>query len=73
MVKDGGTVVYSVCTISLEECEEMSRYAEEELGLEQVAATPRLGQGSIIGYELSQRFDPALDGTGYFIAKFIKN
>lgn len=72
LVKDAGTVVYSVCTISLEECEEMSRYAEEELGLEQVAATPRLGHGNIDGYPLCQRFDPALDGTGYFIAKFIK-
>ncbi|HZY94752.1 MAG TPA: PUA domain-containing protein [Candidatus Bathyarchaeia archaeon] len=73
LVKKGGTVVYSVCTISLEECEEMSRYAEDELGLEQVEATPRLGHGSIDGYRLCQRFDPALDGTGYFIAKFIKN
>ncbi|MBO0888372.1 hypothetical protein J2P12_04650 [Candidatus Bathyarchaeota archaeon] len=71
IVKDEGTVVYSVCTITPQECEDMVRFAEDELGLVQVAAEPRVAIPSDTGV-LSQRFDPENDGIGYFIAKFLK-
>lgn len=73
LAKPGGTIVYSVCTVSLEECEETARFAEEQLGLEQVEATPKLGRDGLDQDRLSQRFDPEIDGCGYFIAKFVKN
>jgi 16S rRNA (cytosine967-C5)-methyltransferase len=71
IVKKGGTIVYSVCTITRQECEDMVKFAEDELGLVEVPADPVIsavagssGQG--------QRFDPELDGAGYFIAKFAR-
>jgi 16S rRNA C967 or C1407 C5-methylase (RsmB/RsmF family) len=72
MVKKGGTVVYSVCTITGEECEQMVEFAEKELGLVEVAAEPmvRCPASGLNGQ--SQRFDPELDGIGFFIAKFVK-
>src|SRR5256886_13622067 len=72
LVKEGGTVVYSVCTVTGEECEEVARFAEEKLGLKKVAANPIVGRGGLDVEKLTQRFDPELDGAGYFIAKFVK-
>jgi 16S rRNA (cytosine967-C5)-methyltransferase len=72
IVKDGGTVVYSVCTITQQECEDMVRFAEDELGLVEVDAEPRVATVSSDNGVLSQRFDPEIDGIGYFIAKFLK-
>ena len=72
LVRKGGTVVYSVCTITREECEEVARFAEDELGLAQVPADPVVARMDVGPGELSQRFDPELDGAGYFIAKFIR-
>ncbi len=72
MVKKGGTVVYSVCTITAEECEGMVRFTEDELGLVPVEAEPMVGGKGQDPNRLSQRFDPDLDGAGYFIAKFVK-
>jgi 16S rRNA (cytosine967-C5)-methyltransferase len=72
LVKPGGVVVYSVCTVSLEECEDTVSFAEHELGLEQVEATPKIGRDGLDPGHMSQRFDPELDGSGYFIAKFVK-
>jgi 16S rRNA C967 or C1407 C5-methylase (RsmB/RsmF family) len=72
MVKKGGTVVYSVCTITGEECEQIVEFAEHELGLVEVAADPMV-RSTIPGLDgQSQRFDPELDGIGFFIAKFVK-
>ena len=73
IVKKGGSVVYSVCTITGEECEEIVGYAEDELGLVETPADPRVAkmdQNSTRG--VGQRFDPEYDGAGYFIAKFVK-
>src|SRR5207237_5191921 len=36
LVKEGGTVVYSGCTVTGEECEEVARIAEEHLGFVKV-------------------------------------
>ena len=70
MVKKGGIVVYSVCTITSEECEGLVRHAEEELGLVEASTVPLIGRPGL-GAK-GQRFDPELDGVGYFIAKFVK-
>ncbi len=71
IVRKGGSIVYSVCTITGEECEEIVRFAEDELGLVETPADPmvvRMHHASGIG----QRFDPEFDGSGYFIAKLVK-
>jgi 16S rRNA C967 or C1407 C5-methylase (RsmB/RsmF family) len=72
LVKEGGTVVYSVCTVTGEECEEVATFAEEKLGLVKVAANPIVGRSGLDSEKLTQRFDPELDGAGYFIARFVK-
>jgi 16S rRNA C967 or C1407 C5-methylase (RsmB/RsmF family) len=72
LLKEGGTVVYSVCTVTGEECEEVARFAEEKLGLVKVAANPMVGRSGLDSEKLTQRFDPELDGAGYFIARFVK-
>ena len=72
IVRKGGTVVYSVCTITGEECEEIVKFAEDELGLVETAAEPMIGRPGLDSNRMSQRFDPELDGAGYFIAKFVK-
>lgn len=72
IVKDGGTVVYSVCTITSEECEATVEYANKELGLKEVISEPIVRSAVPHSPGLSQRFDPEYDGTGFFIAKFVK-
>lgn len=73
IVKPGGVIVYSVCTITREECEDMVEFGVEECGLKLDGATPLLGEAGQDPDGLTQRFDPELDGSGYFIAKFTKN
>jgi 16S rRNA (cytosine967-C5)-methyltransferase len=72
LVKEGGTVVYSVCTVTGEECEQVASFAEEKLGLVKVDASPMVGRAGLDSEKLTQRFDPELDGAGFFIAKFVK-
>ena len=72
IVRTGGTIVYSVCTITREECEEMVEFAEDELDLVETPAEPMIGRPGLDSKGVSQRFDPELDGAGYFIAKFVK-
>ncbi len=73
MVKSGGTVAYSTCTLTLEEDEEVVAYAIEELGLELDGQAPVVGGPGIGGVGPVQRFDPDLIETpGYFIAKFVR-
>ncbi len=73
ITKNGGTVVYSVCTISKEECEDVVGFAEKELGLELQEQTPFLAEAGFDPDHLTQRFNPDFHETGYFIARFIKN
>lgn len=67
LVKPGGVVVYSVCTYTAEECEAVVEYATRECGLHLVEQAPFLASKRS---NLCQRFHPALDEIGYFIAKF---
>jgi predicted RNA-binding protein (TIGR00451 family) len=76
ILKHGGVMTYSVCTLPIEECEEICRYAIEECGLELISQPLKLGSSGLPGYvdnpQYIQRFHPHIHGLGYFIAKFIK-
>ena len=75
IVKPGGIVVYSVCTMTIEECEEVARFAVEECRLKPDRQPLVLGSKGLPlfeGAELFQRFHPHLHGYGYFIARFRK-
>ena len=76
VVKRGGVVVYSVCTFTLRECEEVVEFAEEQCGLHTMEQKPFLfskGLGKIgEPTTLCQRFRPDVDEIGYFIAKFTR-
>ncbi len=72
IVKPGGTVVYSVCTITGEECEDVAEFGVEQCGLTLEKATPIIARPGNDSQGMTQRFDPELDGLGYFIAKFTK-
>jgi len=73
ITKKNGTIVYSVCTITKEECEDVVSFAEEELGLTLKKQLPFLGENGLDQDHLTQRFNPDAHETGYFIARFIKN
>jgi len=74
IVKLGGVIVYSVCTFTIQECEEIVDYAERECGLRTVEQNPILaarGLPLITPHaSLCQRFNPQEHDIGYFIAKF---
>ena len=72
ITKKDGTVVYSVCTITKEECEDVVSFAEKELGLILEKQFPFLGENGFYRDRLTQRFNPDTHETGYFIARFIK-
>ncbi len=75
IVKSGGTVVYSTCTLPVEENEAVVGYALDELGLELDRQSPVVGAPGIGGgrFGAVQRFDPDLvEAPGYFIAKFVR-
>ena len=69
VVKPEGVIVYSVCTYTIQECEEVVAFAEEECGLHSVEQKPFLTIKTN-GETVLQRFHPARDEIGYFIAKF---
>ncbi len=74
LVRQGGTLVYSVCTYTTQECEQVVDFAERECGLTVVEQKPFLGSKGLSKFApsglLCQRFHPILDEIGYFIAKF---
>lgn len=72
IVRDGGVIVYSVCTITWEECEGILDHAIDRLGLVLDEACPKVGANGLDERSMTQRFDPDIDGTGYFIARFLK-
>jgi len=65
--------VYSVCTITREECEDVVNYAEGKLELELQDQSPFLAGTGFDPYHQAQRFNPDTHETGYFIARFTRN
>jgi len=76
ILRPRGTLVYSVCTMTLPECEENVKFAVEECGLEVEKQSLMLGSegfGALLPEgRLTQRFHPQLHDSGYFVAKFTK-
>jgi len=76
ILKTGGTMTYSVCTITPEECEGVVEYAVENCNLKVAPQNLMLGEKGLSEYfgdaKYLQRFHPHIHGVGYFIAKFIK-
>jgi 16S rRNA (cytosine967-C5)-methyltransferase len=73
IVKPGGTIVYSVCTFTIEECERITEFAIQECDLHLIPQEPLLGSHGLRenkGGALCQRFHPHTHEIGYFIAKF---
>jgi 16S rRNA (cytosine967-C5)-methyltransferase len=73
ITRKGGTIVYSVCTITRGECEDVVGFGERELGLTLDNQFPVLGENGFDRDRLTQRFSPGTHETGYFIARFVKN
>ncbi len=74
LLKPGGVLVYSTCTITLLENEENIAYAVEKLGFSLEDVEPKRWSRGIgpYGYYV-QRVHPHVHGaTGYFIAKLVK-
>ncbi|HID17085.1 TPA: RsmB/NOP family class I SAM-dependent RNA methyltransferase [Candidatus Bathyarchaeota archaeon] len=74
LLKPGGILVYSVCTMTAEECEDVARFAEE-CCLKLDPQSPYLGHPSVESFSeprALQRFHPHIHGSGYFIARFRK-
>ncbi|MEM0231519.1 MAG: PUA domain-containing protein [Candidatus Methanomethyliaceae archaeon] len=72
IVKKGGIIVYSTCTLTLEENEEIVKFAIENLGLELENQCIKIGEDGF-GIKEVQIVNPdKLDMPGYFIAKFVK-
>lgn len=74
VTRPGGTVVYSVCTYTTQECEQIVDFAEHECGFKVVEQNLYLAPKGLSEFGLSgqrcQRFHPHIDDIGYFIAKF---
>ena len=72
----GGTLVYSVCTMTMPECEENVKFAVDECGLKVEKQSLMLGSSGLDALfpegGLTQRFHPQLHDSGYFVAKFRK-
>ncbi len=75
ILRKNGLLVYSTCTITIEENEEIIRYALT-LGMEieeQLIYVGERGLRILRGYDKLQRFHPdVIDTPGYFIAKLRK-
>lgn len=74
-VKSGGTLIYSTCSITVEENEnQIERFLKwhSEFSLEDMS--PKMGLAGLRGLEKCQRFYPHVHQcNGFFIAKLVKN
>jgi 16S rRNA (cytosine967-C5)-methyltransferase len=74
IVKPGGRIVYSVCTLTLQECEQNALHAERACNLSIQAQSPMLGDKAIPiddkATDYCQRFHPHKHDAGFFIASF---
>jgi len=76
IVRLGGSIVYSVCTLTLQECEENALHADTECNLSIQEQSPMLGCHAISIADKPtghcQRFHPHRHDAGFFIAAFRK-
>lgn len=73
ITKSGGTIVYSVCTITKDECEGVAEFGERELKLDLDEQFLMRGEPGFDPSHRTQRFSPDKHEAGYFIARFTKN
>ncbi len=77
LLKENGTIVYSTCTITKEENEEIIHHAAENMGYKVVEQNFVFSKANISISDFTfpvQRFIPGIDNTlGYFIAKLQKS
>jgi 16S rRNA (cytosine967-C5)-methyltransferase len=74
MVKEGGYLIYSTCSVSLEENEMLiERFLKWHLDFSLVETVPRIGISGFRGQSLCQRLYPHLHhSNGFFIAKLLR-
>jgi 16S rRNA (cytosine967-C5)-methyltransferase len=74
MVKEDGYLIYSTCSVSLEENEMLiERFLKWHLGFRLVDVTPRIGMPGFRGQSQCQRLYPHLHNcNGFFIAKLLR-
>lgn len=82
LLKPGGTLVYSTCTINPRENEQMVKHALDNYPLQLQPQSVHIGDSGLLNQGLTseqaalvQRFDPSnekLDTMGFFCAKFTK-
>ena len=75
LLRKGGILVYSTCTITKEENENVVQWAMENLNLEPIKIDKRffIGSKSLINNNAFMRFEPHINDTpGFFIAKLRK-
>ena len=78
LLRKGGKMLYSVCTISIEECEDNVNYAAEELGLQPVKGSSPIGDVGLPSRsryaDKLVRFHPHVHDTpGFFYAVLVKD
>jgi len=78
LLRKGGKMLYSVCTISIEECEDNVNHAAEELGLQPVRGSSPIGDVGLLRYsryaDKLVRFHPHVHDTpGFFYAVLVKD
>ena len=73
-LKDGGTLVYSTCSITIEENEHVIKnLLDRDTNFKLVESRPFIGDPGFMGYDKAQRLYPHKhDCNGFFIAKLIK-
>ena len=74
-VKEGGSIVYCTCSITVEENEGVIKgFLEGHPEFRLIEAEPRIGTQGLLGLAAAQRLYPYLhECEGFFIAKLVKN
>lgn len=78
LLRKGGRMLYSVCTISIEECENNANYAVEELGLQPIRSLGPIGDAGLPSHSRYAsklvRFHPHVHDTpGFFYTVLVKD
>ncbi len=74
-LRDGGTLVYSTCSVTIEENEGIvNNFLSNNPGYELVEASPRIGVPGLECLDKAQRLYPHMhECNGFFIAKLVKS